>query len=181
MRTMKFLGLATFAFAAAPLLSTPAIADDTQIIRFVSGTGDAPVVADHLAYSDTQAPERDPSAAMNDMADKLSSPHMQDDVAHMVEAMTTAMLRLPVGHMATAIEKARPGILKRRIRDDATLADVAGRDARDLPETLSDKSRDMMGMMGGFAKAFAVMIPELQKMGDDMEASYKNAKASRRE
>jgi hypothetical protein len=36
----------------------------------------------------------------------------------------------------------------------------------------------MMSMASGFAKALAVMMPEFEKMGKEMEASFKQAKLS---
>jgi hypothetical protein len=102
---------------------------------------------------------------------------MQDGVAAAVETMTSTMMRLPVGQFAEAIENARPGTVNKRIRRDATIADLAGRDARYLPEELGARSREAMGMMSGFARAFAVMMPEFERMGREMEDGFKAAKA----
>ncbi len=180
MRPVKFIAISALAIAAMPLFSAPSMAADAEAIQFVPGTGQAVMAAAPMATPAKSFTATDSAGEMNDMAAKMADPRMQDNVAHMVESMTGAMMRLPIGQMAAAVEKARPGTLHKRIRSDATLADLAGRDARDLPETLGEKSRDMMGMMGGFAKAFAVMLPEFEKMGKEMAASLDEAKVNSR-
>ena len=161
---------------ALPLLALagPVAAQD---VVFVSGTGDETTAA--MRYD---GPEDDigSEAGMMEMAGKISDPAMQDGVASAVETMTSAMMRLPVGQFAEAIENARPGTINRRIRRDTTIADLAGRDARNLPEELGARSREAMGMMSGFARAMAVMMPEFERMGRDMEESFKAAKADAR-
>ncbi len=161
---------------ALPLLAlaAPVAAQD---VVFVSGTGD-----DAIAETRYEEPEDDTGseAGMMEMAGKISDPAMQDGVASAVETMTSAMMRLPVGQVAEAIENARPGTINRRIRRDTTIADLAGRDARNLPEELGARSREAMGMMSGFARAMAVMMPEFERMGRDMEESFKAAKAEAR-
>lgn len=168
--------------ALAMAISAPVMANDVPIIQFVPGTGlvTAPERAPQELFADNTVAQRDAGYAMNDMAEKLANPHMQDGVANMVEKMTATLMRMPIGQIAAAVEKAAPGTIKKRVRSDATIADLAGRDARDLPENLGDKSRAMMGMASGFAKAFAVMMPEFEKMGKEMEASFKEAKLDRR-
>jgi hypothetical protein len=182
MRPIKFTVLSVLALAAMPLISAPVMADDFSAIQFVPGTGadtgESASTAIAAPFADDASPRGDSAQEMNDMADTLANPRMQDGVANMIEKMTATMLRMPVGQIAAAVEKAAPGTVKKRIPSDATIADLAGRDARDLPENLGDKSRAMMGMASGFAKAFAVMLPEFEKMGKEMEASFKEAKLS---
>jgi hypothetical protein len=178
MRPIKFTVLSVLALAAMPLISAPVMADDFSNVQFVPGTGEGASTAIAAPFADDASPRGDSAQEMNDMADTLANPRMQDGVANMIEKMTATMLRMPVGQIAAAVEKAAPGTVKKRIRSDATIADLAGRDARDLPENLGEKSRVMMGMASGFAKAFAVMLPEFEKMGKEMEASFKEAKFS---
>jgi hypothetical protein len=162
----------SFLFALPLLaLATPVAAQD---VVFVSGTGEQMAVD---SFDDQQINNADSETEITEMADKMSDPAMQDGVAAAVEHMTAAMMRMPVGQFAEAIENARPGTVSKRIRRDATVADLAGRDAEYLPEKLGDGSRQMMGMMSGFARAFAVMMPEFEKMGREMEDSFRKAKA----
>jgi hypothetical protein len=173
---------------ASFMAATPVLANTAPAILFMPGTGavaadtayDAPAP---LPFADSDAPlrdARDAEADMIAMGETLSNPGMQDGVANMVEKMTSSILRLPVGKFANAIEKARPGTVGRRIRDRDTIADIAGKDMRDVPEMLGKQSRVAMGMMGGLTKAFASMMPEFEKMGRDMEASMADLKVKRR-
>ena len=175
---------------AAVLLLAFSQAKAAEPILFVSGTGEAvatevqselPPVLPYAApfadpKSDRGADRTDAQADLNAVANKLANPKMQDGVANMVERMTEKMLDLPIGKFVAAIEKSVPSANKgrRRIRANDTLADIAGRDADRLPDQLADGSRQMMGMMSGFAAAFATMIPEFEKLGRDMEKSFED-------
>ena len=154
------VGLSLFA------LATPAMAQD---VTFRPGTGDA-----------DQAIEAGNDDGATEIADQLTDPAMQDGVASAVETMTETMMQLPIGPFVEAIEKARPGTVNRRIPRDATVADIAGRDADALPEKLADGSRTAMHMAGNFAQAIAVMMPEFENMARQMEQSFKTAKAQAR-
>lgn len=155
-------------FAAAPVVA--------QDVVFVSGTGENQSSA---AFNDSQMPD-DYDDGMADMAGQLSDPAVQDGVAAAVERATGAMMNMPIGPLAEAIERARPGTVDRRMRGDATVADIAGRNARYLPEELGERSREAIGMMSGFARAMAVMMPEFERMGREVEDSFRAAKADAR-
>jgi hypothetical protein len=173
--------------AAASVLLTvsPAYAANDQEIIFVPGTGE--VLADESSapapFADERAEPRNSQAEMMALAEKLSNPRMQDGVAQMIGNMTDKMLDLPVGKFAAAIEKPIPGSTRsrngRHIRENDTLADLAGRDADRLPSKLADGSRQMMGMMSSFAEAFATMIPEFEKLSREMERSFEDIKQVR--
>lgn len=173
-----------YVFLALPLLAFGAAPAAAQDVMFVSGTGDSVVgQTDSADFADdddfaADADERGENA--NGIADKMSDPAVQDGVAAAVESATGAMMNLPVGPIAEAIERARPGTVGRRIRRDATVADLAGRDARYLPEELGERSREAMGMVSGFARAMAVMMPEFERMGREMEESFRAARAEAR-
>ena len=151
-------------------------------ILFVSGTGESVLAGDYseLPYdaqqphTDQRANHKDTQAELDAVANKFSNPHMQDGIANMVERMTGNMLDLPIGKFVAAIELSVPGANRGRIRPTDTIADVAGRDADRLPEQLADGSRQMMGIMSGFAAAFATMIPEFEKISRDMEKSFED-------
>lgn len=135
-----------------------------------------------VVLTEEGAPKSDAQAEMLAMSDNFSDPRMQDGVANMVERMTNSMLDLPIGKFVAAIEQSVPGANKgkKRIRANDTVADLAGRDADRLPGQLATGSRQMMGMMSGFAAAFATMIPEFEKLGKDMENSFKDLEDVRR-
>ena len=160
------------AVAAASVAASPVMANDDII--FAAGTGET--------VADGSAPLAAPDAQseMLAMADRLSDPDLQDGIAHMAERMGETMMRLPIGKFASAIEKARPGTVRKRVREDATLADLAGRDARNIPALIGRESRTAMKMMSGFTKAFAGMMPEFEKLGREMAVTMADLKTKSR-
>ena len=167
-----------YLLCALPLLAISAAPATAQDMVFVSGTGEP--FAIEATDNDFAPAADDADTDFADMADKIADPDVQDGVAAAIESATGAMMNLPVGRFAEAIERARPGTVSRRMRGDATVADIAGRDARYLPEELGTRSREAMGMMGGFARAMATMMPEFERMGREMEESFRAAKAEAR-
>jgi hypothetical protein len=152
-------------------LSVPAAAQD---IVFVAGTGDAAPISAFGGESAAQ-PDRDDDIA--DFAERVDDPAVQQGVSKAVERMAGAVMNMRVGPLAEAIERARPGTVDRRIRRDSTIGDLAGRNAAYLPAQLGEQSREMMGMLSGFARAMAAMMPEFKQMARELEASVKTAKA----
>ncbi len=176
MRSIDLRVPAVAGLAVLLLAFAPAAKADTGVV-FVQGTGKAvaAIHGDEARLTD----DRDAESRLNDMASDLADPRMQDGVAAMVERVGETMLHLPVGKFAAAIERARPGTLGKRVREDATVADLAGRDAERLPSELGKGSRQMMTMLSGFASAFATMMPELQNMARDLETGMADIKRSR--
>jgi hypothetical protein len=161
-----------------PLLAVSNAPAVGQEIQFVSGTGEPAAI-------ETVDNEFTPATGESDdefsgITNKISDPAVQDGVAAAVESATEAMMSLPIGQFAEVVERARPGTVSRSVRRDSTVADIAGRDARYLPEELGERSREAMGMMGGFARAMVMMMPELERMGREMEESFRAAKAQAR-
>lgn len=172
-------------------LSPAKAADAEQRIEFVAGTGDAIVAetpadtATPLAFADDRADRDDMQADMMALADKMADPRVQDGVADMLGRMTQVMMNMPVGNIAAAVEKAAPGekvrVNGRRVRAGDTVADLAGRDGEKLPGQIDKGVHQAMGMMSGFAAAFATMLPEFEKMGEELEKSFDDLEdASRR-
>ena len=169
---MQFLSF----LIAVPLLAigVPAAAQETI---FVSGTGEN--VTPSIAGGD-RYPVSDDGKGIADIADKMADPVMQDGIATAIEQVTSSMMRLPIGQLVAAIESARPGTVDRGLRRDATVGDLFGRDAENLPERLGDGSRQVAGMMDGFARAMANMMPEFEQIGRDVEETVRQAKTEAR-
>lgn len=165
LRVPAIAGVAILLLAFAP-------GAKAQDIVFVPGTGDAPaaLAADNGA---------DTAAELDAMAQDLADPRMQAGVAAMAERIGETMLDLPVGKFAAAIERARPGTTGRHVREDATLADLAGRDAERLPHDLAQGSRQAMTMLSGFAAAFADMVPQFEALARDLDAQMKDIRRRR--
>jgi hypothetical protein len=178
MRSRIFL----FTLTLATVLTASAVsAQNADEVAFVSGTGQVSDTGD-VAYDDNAYPDSyaedyaDDDSSLDELAGKMSDRDRQDGVANSVERMSAALLGMRVGPLAAAIENARPGTVRRSVRRNTTIGDLAGRDSEYLPEELGARSREMMGMMGGFAQAMASMMPEFRRMGREMEASVRAAK-----
>jgi hypothetical protein len=174
----------SFVLVALTVASAPAaFAQDAEPmdapITFLAGTGNADSYQDSDTAADASALEADSAESMTQMAERLADPAMQDSVAGMVEKMSSVMMKLPVGKFVAAIEDARPGTVKEKIREDATLADIAGPKADGMPEMLGEQSRTAMSMMSGLGKAFAVMLPQFEQLGKEMEKELKAAQQRR--
>jgi hypothetical protein len=186
LRIPLLAGTAIILLAFSPAKAATGV-DAVPFMADVSATATAEPSAETAApvsVADDRTDAHDAQVDMNQMADKLSDPRMQDNVANMVERMSETMLDLPIGKFAAAIEKSMPGSMRdkrgRRIRANDTLADIAGRDAERLPDQLGKGSKQMMGMMSGFAAAFASMLPEFEKLSREMENSFDDAKDAAR-
>jgi hypothetical protein len=142
----------------------------------------AEIAAPVAAFAEPKG--KDSQADIMELADKMADPRMQDGVSKMLVRMTDTMMDLPIGNFAAAFEKAMPGqkmrVKGKRVRAGDTIADLAGRDADRLPGQIDKGVHQAMGMMSGFAAAFATMIPEFEKMGDAMEKSFDDIEAASR-
>lgn len=170
-----------FGLIALPALALAAPASAQDIV-FVPGTGVSSNADTEATFDDEYVDTEVDYAAKsrNDdidaFADRMSDPEMQDKIAYTVERMADAVLAMPIGGIAEAIESARPGTVRRSVRRDDTVRDLAGRDGDYLAEDLGDRSREMVGMMGSLARAAATMAPALAQMGRELEESYRAAK-----
>lgn len=173
----KITHLPAMAIAASLFAATPALAND---IVFVPGTGETAMASETIAAPSTINAKRDTQADMIAVANRLEDPALQAGVAGIVESVTERMMQLPVGRFIAAIENARPGTIKRDIREDATIADLAGADADGLGAELGTQSRIAMNMMSGLTEALAGMMPQLEALGRDLEKSVADIKANRR-
>ena len=164
-----------FLLLALPLTAFAAPVSAQDMV-FEPGTGDAGYTSsDGPDYTDSDI-ENDEQSQMGQIAGRLSDPAVQDSVAIMVERVSGAIMNMPVGGITDAIETARPGTVQRRLRGDATIADVAGRDARYLPEELGDRSREAAGMIGGLTRAMAQMMPAFETLSRDLQDQIRTAK-----
>lgn len=158
-------------FAIAFAVAAPAAAQDD--ISYVTGTGD-----DYAG--DTYDKLADSQGGMMRVADRMSDPAMQDNIAHVVEGTTAAIMDLPVGRFAEVIENAIPGSVGRHVNRDTTLGDMAGQDSRYAPEELGNRSRDIVGQLGNYTRVMAAMLPEFERLARDMAADIAKAKPARR-
>lgn len=114
------------------------------------------------------AQDREPES---ELVEKLNDPAFQDGMVAMMSGFMSAMMDLPIGQFAAAMEKAVPegmddGEAFSRIDPDDTLGDLAARDNPDFDADMEDKMRTGTAMMGIMASEFGALLPQLRAIGE---------------
>lgn len=112
--------------------------------------------------------------AESEMIEKLNDPEFQDDMVSVMSGFMAAMMDLPIGQFAAAMEKAVPEDLNdggtfSNVDPDATLGDLAARDNPDFNADMEDKMRKGTVMMGIMASEFGALLPQLKAIGEKMK------------
>lgn len=107
------------------------------------------------------------------LADEWADPARLDAVGDTVEAVTRALLAMPVGPLADAAARMDPDSDLADVPPDATLADLAGED-EDMPARLADDARHAGRVMAGMTQEMARMLPVFEAMAHDMAAQWRN-------
>jgi len=131
----------------------------------------APALALILAASPAAAR---PGSETSRMAEKMRDPANQAAMAGAVAAATEAILDIPLEPLARAAEAMGDRRTARHMRG-ATLRDVAGPEAEDMPREISRKLPEVMGAAGGMAEAVEEMTPALKAMAREMGARMSEA------
>jgi hypothetical protein len=131
-----------------------------------------PLLAVSLSLSVPAAAQDE--AAESEMIDKLNDPEFQDDMVSVMSGFMTAMMDLPIGQFAAAMEKAVPEDLNdgetfSNVDPDTTLGDLAARDNPDFNADMEDKMRKGTAMMGIMASEFGALLPQLKAIGEKMK------------
>ena len=119
------------------------------------------------------AQEQPVETSASDLADRLSDPAEQERLAGMFAALGEIMLELPVGPMLEATTRAA-GEDAPDIDRDARLRDLAGPEAERLPEEISEKVPQVMGMMAGMAEGIETMRPLLEAWAETMREQIRH-------
>lgn len=107
------------------------------------------------------------------IADDLESPERIEAAGDMIEAMTGALLAMPVGPLAKAMARIDPDSDLAELPDDATLADLTADDA-DMPARFGDETRHAAHAMAGMTREMAQMLPVFEAMARDMAAQWQS-------
>ncbi|MFM5929401.1 MAG: hypothetical protein ACKOPQ_00660 [Novosphingobium sp.] len=107
-------------------------------------------------------------------SDRLSDPALQAKVSVMAALMSEMLLDMKVGPLARAMgemgdEEARD------IPPDARLRDIAGPGLRDAPAQIAREMPRAMGKMGRTAEALEDMMPEFERMAEQMRRTIEKA------
>lgn len=101
------------------------------------------------------------------VAERLTDPALQARASAMAAIMSEMLLDLRVGPLARAMgEWGDPEL--RDVPYDARVRDFAGPDLRELPRDIAREMPRAMGQMGRTAGAIEGMIPEFERMADEM-------------
>ena len=146
-------------------------------MRTVSTLAGAALAA--LVLAPSPAAARPTPAAQ--MADKLSDPALQKQLAAVMGAMGEAMLSIRMAPFAKVMRAAGDERAAQAIDEDTTLGDLAGPQAAQMPKQLSRQVPAMMGAMAGMAGAMEQMMPVLRQMAKGMANAAEDAAGDMRE
>lgn len=112
------------------------------------------------ALSPAQAHDREDS----DLSGQLSDRGNQMRAAATLSALTGALLAMDIAPITRAMRSAGDEDFARDLPPDATLGDLAGPRAQELPYDIARKTPEMMGKAAGMAGALEEMRPQLKAM-----------------
>ena len=125
------------------------------------------------------AAAREPATAStsgaNEVIRQLEDPHRQAAVADAMGAMMSAMLSMKAAPLARAMDAMGNHDEAQRIPRDATMGDLAGPDARRIPDEVKRRVPGMMIALSSLAGLMDEMMPELKKIGADFEHAMDRA------
>lgn len=109
-----------------------------------------------------------------DTIERLNDPVFQDNMVLMMSGFMAAMMDLPIGKFAHAMDKALPEEMRRdgdspKIDPDATLGDLARNDDPGFDRDAEEKMRRGTAMMGIMASEFGALLPQLKAIGNRMK------------
>lgn len=137
----------------------------------------APLPAAARDAGDKDRAQRD--RALGELQTRLGDPETQRAMGDAMASLMAAMLDMKAAPFLKAMDRMGKSMgerpVARDIPDDATLGDLAGPEARDMPREVSRKAPAMMGAAGAMAGAVGEMLPQLEevgkRMGDQMRKS----------
>lgn len=126
-----------------------------------------------LALAPLPAVARD--TADEEFVGDLSDPRKQEVMGNTMAAMMAALLSIKAEPLARAMERVGDHRAARRIPRGATLGDLAGPEARRMPEQVRRQVPAMMGAMGELAGMMQDLAPELEAIGKDFNRQMDEA------
>jgi hypothetical protein len=99
------------------------------------------------------------------VAEELNDPVVQERMATVAEAATTAVLDMPVGPLMRAA-KTIAGEDPEWVDPDLRVGDIVGPEAAEAPREFAHRLPQMMGALATAAATMEAMLPELRAMGD---------------
>lgn len=104
------------------------------------------------------------------VAERLNDPLVQDTLASSIAIMGRVLMDMNVAPMMEAMAKAT-GDDPAYVDPDTTVGDLAGPDARYMPEEMAERVPQVMGAMAGMAEGMEDMVPALRDMAEQVRRS----------
>ena len=111
-----------------------------------------------------------PAAPPPDVQRMLDDPAMADRLANAMDALSDALMNLPVGEVQAAVEGRKPTAQEKRLR----VRDVARRDNVDVQRQIAEAKPMIRQSM----KALSAALPAMMKSLDDMQQALDRAAAN---
>ena len=100
---------------------------------------------------------------------QLNDPQLQATIASAMAALSEAMMGMKMAPFAKAMDgmgrAAGDSDAGSDIDPDATLGDMMGPEAREMPRQMARQVPQMMGAMAGMAGAMEGILPQLEELG----------------
>lgn len=107
---------------------------------------------------------------------ELRDPYKAEAMGDMLGAMLGMMLTMKAEPLARVMEAAGEPEAARKIPRGATIGDLAGPDARRLPQEVRRRAPAMIGALGEFAGMLEEMAPQFEQIAKDFDRKVENAR-----
>ena len=112
-----------------------------------------------------------PESEAGRVAEELSDPVRQAQIAGTAAAASEALLNVPVAPLARAIAQIE-GYDPDYVDPDLRVGDLVDPETADAPREFAYRLPEMMGAMAGLAVAVEDMLPSLRALGDRIAYPY---------
>lgn len=109
------------------------------------------------------------------LSSELRDPYKAEALGDMLGAMLGMMLDMKAAPLARVMEAAGEPDAARRIPRGATIGDLAGPDARRLPQEVRRRAPAMLGALGEFAEVLEEAAPEFERIAKHYDRKVENA------
>lgn len=133
-----------------------------------------PLLSGILLAALAAAPAAARPGSVGSAIDTMRDPAAQHAAAGAMQALSEAILDMPLAPLERAIAAAR-GDDQGAIDPDLRLRDYAGPDAERVPEEMAHRVPEMMGAMGEMAGALEQALPALAVIGVQMRERFDQA------
>lgn len=136
----------------------------------LAATALAPMPA--LARDSHSHSASDSQRAIGELQDRLGNPETQRAMGDALATLMAAMMDMKAAPFLKAMDRVGgtmgEPVRHRDVPENATLGDLAGPEARDMPRQVARQTPAMMGAMGAMAGAMGEMLPQLEEAGKRM-------------